>query len=197
LFNSYYNTVGDQYPRHQRGLLSRPTVAEVKKYRRLVDQRIVDHLCGDGSWSDQLSAILELGLHHEQQHQELMLTDLKHLFSCNPLYPATVNANPPVQQPPPQRWIDFPSGLHQIGHDGNGFAFDNESPQHRVFVEPYQLSNRLVTNGEYLQFIEDDGYRRPEFWLSLGWSHINDHQWTSPLYWHKRDEQWYEFTLGG
>ncbi len=197
LFNSYYNTVGDQFPRDQRGHLTRPTVAEILEYRDIVDERIDDHLGREHAWNRGLLDILELGLHHEQQHQELMLTDIKHVFSRNPLLPAHVAGELHAVEPPRQRWIAFSAGLHEIGHDGDGFAFDNESPRHRVFVEPFELSNRLVTNGEYLQFVEDGGYERPELWLSLGWNHIRQNDWVLPLYWQRRDDQLFEFTLGG
>lgn len=197
LFNSYYNAVGDQFPRDRRGFLSRPTVSEILDYRQQIDQRIIDCLGRQHQWSDGLLEMVELGLHHEQQHQELMLTDIKHVFSCNPLFPAHVEGEIRAVATPVQRWVEFSAGLREIGHDDSGFAFDNESPRHRVFVEPFELSNRLVTNGEYLGFVDDGGYQSSGSWLSLGWNQVTQHGWASPLYWLQRDGQWFEFTLGG
>jgi len=197
LFNSYYNAVGAQFPRDKRGLLSRPTVSEVLDYRQQIDDRVIEYLCSLGKWPDALLETVELGLHHEQQHQELMLTDIKHVFSCNPLFPAHVEGAMQESTPPQQQWVKFDAGLHEIGHDGIDFAFDNESPRHRIFVEPFQLSNRLVTNGEFLQFVEGGAYRRSESWLSLGWNHVKENAWVAPLFWLQRDNEWFNFTLGG
>ena len=197
LFNSYYNTVGDQFPRDRRGLLSRPTVEEIIDYRCQVDQQMTDCLQRESQLSERLLQIVELGLQHEQQHQELMLTDIKHVFSCNPIYPALLEGEVEATDPPACQWVDHAEGLQEIGHVGQGFSFDNESPRHRVFLEPFQLSCRLATNGELLEFIDDGGYQRPELWLSLGWSHIQQHGWTAPIYWIRQDGKWYEFTLGG
>lgn len=197
LFNSYYNAVGDQFPRDQRGLLSRPTVNEILEYRDVIDQRMTQYLERDLSWNAGLLNVVEIGLNHEQQHQELMLADIKHVLSCNPLYPAHIDGDLLSIHPPPQRWIEFQEGVHELGHNGDGYSFDNESPRHRVFTEPFELSNRLVTNGEYLQFIEAGGYERPEFWLSLGWNEVNQQAWKKPLYWQHQDGAWLEFTLGG
>jgi len=197
LFNSYYNAVGAQFPRDRRGLLSRPTVSEVLAYRQQIDDRVMAYLCFKGKWSDSLLETVELGLHHEQQHQELMLTDIKHVFSCNPLFPAHVEGVIQESTPPQQEWVEYDAGLREIGHDGLDFAFDNESPRHRLFVESFRLSNRLVTNGEFLEFVDGGGYRSSESWLSLGWNHVKQNAWGSPLYWLQRDDQWFEFTLGG
>jgi ergothioneine biosynthesis protein EgtB len=197
LFNSYYTTVGDPFPRDRRGLLSRPTLAEIFDYRAKIDEEMIERLGQANGWNEDLLGVVELGLHHEQQHQELMLADIKHVFSCNPLYPAFVKADLPSVPLPEQIWISFQEGLHQIGHDGDGFAFDNESPRHRVFVEPFELSSRLVTNGEFRRFVLDEGYRRPEFWLSLGWDHVCQFGWEAPLYWKHSGDQWHEFSLGG
>jgi ergothioneine biosynthesis protein EgtB len=158
---------------------------------------MVDYLGRENQWSHGLLKIVELGLHHEQQHQELMLTDIKNVLSCNPLFPAHVEGAIDSTASPQQRWIEFSAGLHEIGHGSDKFAFDNESPRHRVFLEPFELSSRLVTNGEFLEFIEDGGYARPNSWLSIGWSHVNQQGWDSPLYWLRRDDRWFEFTLGG
>jgi ergothioneine biosynthesis protein EgtB len=167
LFNSYYNSVGPQPSRPQRGLLTRPSVADVRRYREHVDAAMIELLEQYGG----SAGIVTLGLNHEQQHQELMLTDLKHLLSCNPLHPvyreASVKTGASV---PDEHWFDGPSGVVEIGFAGDGFAFDNESPRHRVFLEPFQLAGQLITAGQYREFMADGGYRRPEFWLSDGWN---------------------------
>ena len=171
LFNSYYEAIGPRHPRPQRGLVSRPSVADVYRYRAAIDQRIGEFL--DSSSDEQFSAIepaLTLGLHHEQQHQELILTDILNAFSHNPLNPAYhqhVRCNP---ESPPSKWVAVNSGLNWIGHDGTGFAFDNEGPRHRVWVEAFRIADRLVTCGEFLNFMNDGGYERPELWLSDGWA---------------------------
>ncbi|HXQ21710.1 MAG TPA: ergothioneine biosynthesis protein EgtB [Candidatus Acidoferrales bacterium] len=199
LFNSYYNTVGAQFPRPQRGILSRPTVEEVYRYRRHVDAALAELLeAGDAARSPELLAAIEIGVHHEQQHQELILTDLKHLFACNPLRPAYAAASPsPPSSAAARAWLEFPGGLREIGHDGGGFAFDNETPRHRVFLDPFALATRLVTNGELLSFIDDGGYRRPELWLADGWDVVRAQAWQAPLYWEKHAAGWMIFTLAG
>jgi len=200
LFNSYYNTVGEQFPRHRRGLISRPTVAEVWDYRESVDQSICNWLKDwqPGDRKDLLD-VLETGLHHEQQHQELMLTDIKHVFSCNPLLPTYQQALPHDDTAVSLEFVEFAGGLLEVGHTPQAgvFAFDNESPRHKQFVEPFQLAGRLTTAGEYLAFIEDGGYRRPEFWLSAGWDVVERENWQAPLYWRQQDGGWRCFTLGG
>jgi ergothioneine biosynthesis protein EgtB len=199
LFNSYYNTLGQRHCRPKRGLISRPTVKETYAYRRYVDEHVFDLLekLDEGRLSE-LSPIMTLGLHHEQQHQELMLTDIKHVFSCNPLYPAYVEQAPTrIASVPPLEWVSFPEGLHWIGHKGDGFAFDNEGPRHREFVQSFQLASRLVTNGEYLSFMEDGGYENPLLWLSEGWATVQQEEWQAPLYWEKRDGRWWMMTLSG
>jgi ergothioneine biosynthesis protein EgtB len=198
LFNSYYNTVGKQFPRPQRGLLSRPGLDETWEYRRFVDQNMADLLAGDDADDQDLRRIVELGLQHEQQHQELILTDIKHVLSCNPLFPAYRAATEPTaERAVAIEWLDFDEGLYRIGHEGDRFAFDNEAPCHRVFLESFQLASHPVTNGEYREFIDDGGYRRPELWLSLGWQTVCDHHWQAPLYWTARDDGWRQFTLAG
>jgi ergothioneine biosynthesis protein EgtB len=199
LFNSYYVQAGERHCRDQRGYISRPTVAEVFAYRRHVDGAMADLLgSGDEALIARVSPIVEIGLHHEQQHQELMLTDLKHVFSVNPLRPSyRQQALRPLATPAPARWVGFDAGVHQIGHDGAGFAFDNEGPRHRVFVEAFELADRLVTNAEYLAFMADGGYRRPELWLSLGWAAVQANGWSEPFYWERRDGEWWIFTLAG
>ncbi|MEW6736276.1 MAG: ergothioneine biosynthesis protein EgtB [Acidobacteriota bacterium] len=199
LFNSYYVAVGDRYCRAQRGLLSRPTVAEIYDYRHYIDEHIMALLAKiDTGYHSDLAARVELGLHHEQQHQELLLTDIKHVYSLNPLQPIY---QPREQQSnislPALSWQSFLGGLHWIGNSGKEFVFDNECPRHRVFIAPFQLATRLITNGEYLNFIEDGGYCRPELWLSDGWYTVQTQQWQAPLYWQKIDECWWQMTLSG
>jgi ergothioneine biosynthesis protein EgtB len=198
LFNSYYNAIGQQFPRARRGLLSRPTVSQVFEYRREIDEQMMQLLTEANLESQpSLRQRVELGLHHEQQHQELMLTDIKHVLSCNPLYPTYRTGIFQPVNAPTQSWIDFEEGLYKIGYEGTNFAYDNEQPRHRTFLEAFQINNRLVTCGEYLDFIADGGYQRPELWLSQGWAHSKEHGWQAPLYWHKIDDQWHEFTLAG
>lgn len=201
LFNSYYVQAGERHCRAQRGLVTRPTVEEVFAYRAHVNEgvtRLMDRLAGDAAhpaWR-----VIELGIHHEQQHQELLLTDIKHVFWMNPMRPAyrarALTSHPPA----PPGWRAVGEGVHVIGHDAakdGGFAFDNESPAHRVFLEPFRLADRLVTNAEWLAFIEDGGYRRPELWLSNGWATVQGEGWKAPFYWERADDGWREFTLAG
>lgn len=200
LFNSYYVAAGERHCRPKRGVLSRPTVEEVYRYRAHVDQEmtaLLERL--DGEDLETWLPIVELGLHHEQQHQELLLTDLKFNFACNPLRPAYVTSDRPhaALGVSALRWVSFPEGVYSIGHDGQGFAFDNESPRHRSFVEPFQLASRLITNGEYLAFLADAGYERPELWLSMGWDTVQREGWHAPLYWEQRDGIWWVMTLAG
>ena len=199
LFNSYYNAAGDKYPRPQRGFISRPTVSEVYQYRKHVDQHVLDLLeCASEAEFAAIAPIVTLGGHHEQQHQELILTDLKHMLSHNPLHPAYVEwpaAAPVAVQP--IRWIEFPEGVYWIGHEGDGFAFDNEGKRHREFLQRFQLASRPVTNAEYLAFMEDGGYDRPEFWLSMGWATVQQNQWRAPLYWEPDGRSWQQYTLSG
>ncbi len=198
LFNSYYEAVGERHPRPQRGLLSRPSLDEVYRYRAYVDERMAG-LLRDERESERLSAIVTLGVHHEQQHQELLLTDVKHVFSCNPLRPsyspaAGLRAGPGTLG---LNWRSYGAGLAWVGHEGFDFAFDNEEPRHQEFVQPFGLASRLVTNGEYLAFIEDGGYSRPELWLSAGWATVQERGWGAPLYWERSDGSWSLFTLSG
>jgi ergothioneine biosynthesis protein EgtB len=196
LFNSYYEGVGARYPRPQRGIVSRPGVAEVAEYRAYVD-RAMTRLLGTGLTSE-LSDLVELGLHHEQQHQELLLMDIKHVLSCNPLQPSyrTVTVAEPATETP-VRWIEHDGGLVEVGHDGAGFAFDNESPRHAVHLEPFALADRAVTCGEWMAFIADGGYQRPDLWLSDGWATAQADAWEGPLYWFRVVDDWWLFTLGG
>jgi ergothioneine biosynthesis protein EgtB len=196
LYNSYYNAVGDQYPRPKRGMLSRPSLEEVLAYRAHVDARMLDLL--SRPLAPRLASVVELGLHHEQQHQELILTDVKHLLSLNPLRPAYRDAPVPARAPaPPLRWHAHAEGVHWIGHAGAGFSFDNERPRHRALVEAFELASRPVTNGEFLEFVRDGGYAQPEHWLSDGWAKVQADGWRAPLYWEQRDGEWLQLTLSG
>jgi ergothioneine biosynthesis protein EgtB len=200
LFNSYYNAAGDMHRRDLRGLISRPTVREAQRYRSSVDAHM-DNLLSDADENliDEIEPLLVLGIHHEQQHQELLITDIKHVFAQNPLYPVFRERKIDIASPkrPPMHFVDFAEATVQIGHDENGFAYDNEGPRHRALVSAFLLASRPVTNGEYLQFIEDDGYARAEIWLSLGWMTVNEQRWQAPLYWVQRDGAWWNFTLSG
>ena len=198
LFNSYYVQAGERHCRAQRGLVTRPTVAEVFAYRAHVDEALValiERIGGDASHP--ALPVIELGLHHEQQHQELMLTDIKHVFWMNPLRPAYAPRAVPPADAAPQGWRTVDAGIYRVGHEGGGFAFDNESPAHRVFVDEFRLADRLVTNGDYLRFIEDRGYHRPELWLSNGWAMVRAEHWEAPLYWERTVDGWTEFSLAG
>jgi ergothioneine biosynthesis protein EgtB len=197
LFNSYYNQVGSQHPRPQRGLVSRPSLAEVKAYRAQVDQRMAALL--SHAHDPAIDALVELGLQHEQQHQELLLTDIKHVLSCNPLAPVYRASWPLARVAPlPMAWVGRDGGLVEIGHGGDGFAFDNEGPRHQHHLRPYALGNRLVTHGEWAEFVADGGYAEPRWWLSAGWEWVRSQRVEAPLYW-RRDEsgQWLSFTLHG
>jgi len=199
LFNSYYNAVGDRHPRPERGMLSRPGIEEVLAYRRHVDAAMDRFLADPAAREPRWCSLIELGLNHEQQHQELILTDLKHMLSRNPLLPA-------YREPPPRagtglhsglEWHRYPEGLRQIGCADESFCFDNEGPRHRAFLAAYALADRLVTNGEFLRFVEDDGYRRPELWLSEGWETVRALGWSAPAYWRQSQGRWRVFTLSG
>ena len=195
LFNSYYNTVGPMHSRPHRGLLSRPTVGQVLAYRACIDERM-NAVLQRGELSPALQDIITLGLNHEQQHQELLLTDLKHLFSCNPLLPAYVREMAqPARSPPALSFKAFDAGLIEIGHAGGGFCFDNELPRHRTYTQPFRLANRAVTNGEYLEFIRAGGYENAAHWLSDGWVTVQSEGWTRPIYWSRSLDA--QFTLTG
>jgi len=198
LFNSYYESLGARHARDLRGLLTRPPQDEVLRYRRHVDDA-VQQLIERGALQGRPAAMLELGLNHEQQHQELILTDIKHAFYLNPLKPAYRLSEPvALRSPTPLRWNDHPGGVQPIGHAGAGFAFDNEGPRHRVLLSPFQLSSRAISCGEFLDFILDGGYRRPELWLSDGWVTVQRQGWTSPLYWESQGGGRFNlFTLHG
>ena len=196
LFNSYYNGVGEQYPRPQRGFLSRPGLDEVLRYRAHVDERMRALLAGRTLDAEALG-LIELGLHHEQQHQELIVTDALHLLSLNPLAPAWLVGRPEPAVAAALQWERHAGGEAEIGHNGAGFAFDNELPRHRVLLEPFELASRPATNVEYLAFVEDRGYRKPELWFSEGWACVQAQHWEAPLYWRRQGGRWMEFTLHG
>ena len=182
LYNSYYNGVGEQFSRPQRGLVTRPDLSEVWRWREQVDERITQLIAHTDN-ADALR-LIGMGLHHEQQHQELLLTDIKHLLSINPLSPVYQRAWPLVSVAPvPARWVECEGGLVEIGHAGEGFAFDNESPRHRQWLEPHALMNRLVTHGEWLDFVQDGGYTDPRWWLAAGWDWVRTQGIRAPLYW--------------
>lgn len=199
LFNSYYEQMGGFHPRNQRGWLSRPTVADVYRYRAHVDDAMLALLERLTEEHDEaVVARIELGLHHEQQHQELLLTDIKHHFAMNPLRPAYHVAQPArAGETVTLQWLEHPGGLASIGHDGEGFCFDNERPRHSVFVPPYRLASHPVTNGEYSEFIKSGAYERPQYWLSDGWRVAREHGWHAPLYWERIEGQWWHMTLAG
>jgi ergothioneine biosynthesis protein EgtB len=196
LFNSYYEGVGARYPRPRRGVVSRPGVGEVAQYRGHIDGAMGRLL--SEPMSPALGDLVELGLHHEQQHQELLLMDIKHVLSCNPLQPAyaTVTVAAPSPEPAPG-WVEHSGGLVEVGHRGGGFAFDNECPRHCVHLEPFALADRAVTCGEWKAFVDDGGYSRPDLWLSDGWATAQAEGWEAPLYWFKVVDDWWLFTLGG
>jgi ergothioneine biosynthesis protein EgtB len=195
LFNSYYYSVGSMHPRPERGLLSRPGVDEVVRYRAHVDEHI-HKLLETRSSEPELRFLTTLGLNHEQQHQELLLMDIKHLFFCSPLKPAWRELPAPLYKSAiPLKYIHRTEGLSAIGHVGNDFAFDNETPRHRIFIQAHVVANRLTTNGEYREFIRAGGYTTPNLWLSDGWSMVQKEGWTGPLYW--KPDMTAEFTLGG
>ncbi len=201
LFNSYYQQVGPQYPRPHRGLISRPSADDVGTYRRHVDEAMRRLLSGAATAQDDMATLVEIGLHHEQQHQELILMDIKHVFSINPLRPvyrpeslASTRSERPGRE---LEWVSFDGGIVQVGHEDDSFSFDNETPRHTVFLQPFSLSDRLVTCGEWLEFLADDGYHRADLWLSDGWSAVAQNRWEAPGYWELGDDGWQVFTLSG
>jgi ergothioneine biosynthesis protein EgtB len=199
LFNSYYEQVGSPWPRSERGFLSRPTVNDVYRYRAHVDadmQTLLERV-GEGKWPEVLRR-LAIGLNHEQQHQELVLTDIKLNFAANPLHPPYRDdlPEPPRRFAPPSEWLEFQGGMYEVGHNGRGFAYDNESPRHGVHLHPFRLASRPVTNGEYLDFMAD-GYSDPALWLSDGWATAQRQGWKAPKYWEFVDGEWWQYTLGG
>ncbi len=191
LFNSYYKRLGAHPVRGRRGLMSRPSLEQVHAYREHVDGAIARF--GEEA-NEEVLRLVELGINHEQQHQELILTDIKHALWSSPLPPPDARHVSLLQAPQPFTWIDHEGGTYFIGHNGEGFAFDNEGPRHQVLLLPFRIASRLVTNAEYLEFMEDGGYRRAELWLSDGWDAVCSQAWASPLYWEERDGSWWHFT---
>jgi ergothioneine biosynthesis protein EgtB len=195
LFNSYYEAAGPRYARPMRGMLTRPSCEEVGEYRAAVDEAMAALLRDP---PPEAPALLELGLQHEEQHQELLLTDILHALGANPLRPAYDAAwQPPPAATGPSRMLDGPRGVVEIGHDGHGFAFDNEAPRHPTYLSPYRIADSLVTNGEWLAFMRDGGYRQPLLWMSEGWAMCQAEGWDAPLYWEQREGNWLQFSLGG
>ncbi len=196
LFNSYYEAFGARHERGARGLISRPGIAEIEAYRAHVDAAMQSVLTdAPASMTD----LIELGLHHEQQHQELLLTDIKHLLAANPLAPAYAPAAPQARNTlaPPTDWLAVEEGKHVVGHHGSGFAFDNEGPEHRVWLDSFRIASRPVSVGEYLEFVSDGGYRQASLWLADGWARATAEAWQAPAYWQLRDGEWHVFTLHG
>lgn len=196
LFNSYYEAEGARHARPRRGMITRPSLAEVKRYRAHVDAALAAAL---PDLPQAARALVELGCHHEQQHQELLLTDIRHLFAQNPLDPAVWpgGRKQPVSMPGPTGWIEHPGGVVAIGHDGDGFAFDCEGPRHEVLLQPFALADRTVTNREWIEFIDDSGYATAAHWLSDGWAWVQEEGVTAPMHWEKRDGVWTRFGLDG
>ncbi|MDZ7716187.1 MAG: ergothioneine biosynthesis protein EgtB [Balneolaceae bacterium] len=199
IFNSYYLQTGEPHTRSKRGLLTRPTVQEVFEYREYVNEQVLQFL--EKATEDQLSEfgpVIEIGNNHEQQHQELMITDFKYLFSQNPLLPTYKEIELPESKPVPSlNWISFEEGIYEVGNEGHEFTYDNEHPRHRRFLESFEIADRLITNGEFIEFMEDGGYERSELWLDDGWATVNQEGWDAPLYWIDKDGEWYNFTLSG
>jgi ergothioneine biosynthesis protein EgtB len=199
LFNSYYNGIGAQHPRAERGLLSRPGLDKVRAYRAHVTDAVTGLLQEEAHPEQaRITELVTLGMHHEQQHQELFFTDIKYSFSRNPLLPTYCETSPEVASKlRPQGWIEHPGGEVPVGYRGEGFCFDNEIPTHRVLLQPFELGDRLICNGEYLAFMADGGYQRPELWLADGWNESSEQGWKAPLYWKQRDGEWFEYSLHG
>jgi len=203
LFNSYYNGIGEQYPRSKRGLISRPSLVDVIDYRQHIDDCILQ--LPSLSDNDDIAYLIELGLQHEQQHQELLLTDIKYNFYQHPSYPhylsESVRAADVSQTLTsvvlPLSWCEFSAGIYEVGYSGEQFAYDNEKPAHNTYIHDFAIASRVVTNGEYIEFINSGAYENPDVWLSDGWAYIQQHQQAMPLYWQQKDGQWYHFTLAG
>lgn len=198
-FNSYYEALGPRHPRPRRGLLTRPPSERVFAYRAHVDEALRSLLATEKGQSDEVARLLEIGINHEQQHQELLLTDILALFAMSPLKPAyqSLPAEVDVSQPDPVHWIDYEGGICRVGHSGEGYCWDNELPSHNALVHPFRLADRLVTNAEWLQFIEDGGYKTASLWLADGWTTVNREDWQAPLYWEATDAGWFQMSLQG
>jgi len=196
LFNSYYNTIGERVDRQNRGLITRPGVSEVFEYRQYVDEHIFQLLKQNSS--KEVLDLVVLGLNHEQQHLELIKTDLKFTLFQNPTYPVYKENGALIHQAQEnQSWIKIPEGIYDIGFDGEGFSFDNELGKHKVFLHEFEIQKELVSNGEFMDFIEDGGYEKFHLWLDEGWSWVNENKAKAPLYWMKKENKWFHFTLGG
>ena len=198
LFNSYYLTHSEPFSRPARGLLSRPTVADIYRYRAAVDEAMLELITNaTENHRQEIESLIVLGLNHEQQHQELMLTDLKHIFALNPLRPRYRELSPPLPHEIADiSWISVDKGIHHIGHSGAGFGYDNEYPRHAILLQPFALASRPVSNAEYLEFINDGGYQNPALWLSDGWASVQANNWQAPLYWEQRDNEWWRHAPG-
>jgi ergothioneine biosynthesis protein EgtB len=199
LFNSYYEAVGPRHARPARGMITRPGVAEIADYRAYVDDAMLRLLAAD---RPDIAPLIELGLHHEQQHQELILMDIKHAFSLNPIRPVYLeapcsDAREKIERASQTHWLAFEGGIYHVGHRGTDFAFDNEGPSHDELVRPFRIADRPISIGDYLTFMADDGYQRPEFWLSDGWATVQAQQWNSPAYWERDGDGWSTYTLHG
>jgi ergothioneine biosynthesis protein EgtB len=200
LFNSYYVQIGERWFRPHRGLLSRPTVKDVYDYRKYVNDKVQNFIeTADEKSLAKFAPIIEIGLNHEQQHQELILTDIKHVLSVNPLKPVYAERSINKEPLPDSKlnWIEFPEGIYHIGSEGKRFCYDNETPRHKQYLKPFSLANRLVTNREYIDFIENGGYENTPLWLSDGWATVEKEKWKAPLYWEEKDGEWWNFTLNG
>lgn len=195
LFNSYYNSIGERIERKNRGLITRPSIEKVYAYREYIDKHMMELL--KGTVSADLKKLTILGINHEQQHQELLITDLKYTFSSNPIYPKYSETNYISTKKQTSDWLEVPEGIYNIGHVGNGFCFDNELGRHRVFLEPYKISKTLVTNGDFIEFINDKGYQQAKYWLDDAWYWLQQNQVKSPLYWKLVNGVWHQYTLSG
>jgi ergothioneine biosynthesis protein EgtB len=197
IFNSYYESIGNRLLRTQRGNLTRPSIDQIYEYRNYIDRHILEVL--EGRLNLELITFLELGLQHEQQHQELLLTDIKYILGHNPLFPVYVERpmDKSIKVPRDIQFVEIPEGLYEIGYEGGGFCFDNEKPVHKRYVQKFRIMNRLITNGEYLQFMNDGGYRNFSYWLSDGWNMVQKFGWNAPFYWMGKEDDWHEYTLGG
>ncbi|HKI77871.1 MAG TPA: ergothioneine biosynthesis protein EgtB [Ignavibacteriaceae bacterium] len=199
IFNSYYVQVGPRHTRAHRGHLTRPTVKDIYEFREYVDSNMLDFInnCDEETF-EKIVSIIEIGLNHEQQHQELMLTDIKHVFSVNQLHPVYSEKEfPVIEKIPELKWKKFNEGIYEIGHDRESFCYDNETPVHKEFLKPFEIGSRLVTNKDYLEFIEDGGYKKTPLWLSDGWATLEREGWEAPMYWEKKDGEWWNFKLTG
>lgn len=194
-FNSYYNNVGDKVMRTNRGLMTRPTLTEVLDYREYVNKQLSEFIAS--GISEEINCVLEIGLQHEQQHQELLLYDIKYIFGHQPMFPKLDYKIQLIEENVAQDFISIDEGIYQIGHNENTFCFDNELGRHKVFLQDYQISNKLVTNKDYLDFIEAGGYKDFNLWLAEGWDYVETNKISAPLYWHNVDGTWMQYTLNG